>query len=175
MPNDAPMALDDRRILLGGPGILTGSGVVTERAEGPDQADETVTVELPSGREISISSESDGEDRIHVRAADGAVELHVRFTADGPVLRFEGADLELASPGAVTVECDEYRVAARRAIVHETGGELTQRVGGDANLEVGGDLRARARSVEARAMRGDVRLRANDDVRVRGERIRLNC
>lgn len=175
--------------------VWTGPGVVTAERDpptpDPDLDDGTVTLALPSGREISVQPADGGDDHLRVRGVDGTVELHVRLTGNGPVLQFESADLELSSPGAVRVRCEEYHVAARKGIVQETGGSFIQsiggaarveiagdsavEVGGDSAVEVEGDFRTRARAIETRAMRGDVRLKANDDVRVRGERIRLNC
>lgn len=44
----------------------------------------------------------------------------------------------------------------------------------DLTLSVAGRLRLEGETVAVRARRGDVELEANDDVRLRGERIRLN-
>ena len=44
----------------------------------------------------------------------------------------------------------------------------------DLTLSVAGRLKLEGETVAVRARRGDVELEANDDVRLRGERIRLN-
>jgi hypothetical protein len=44
----------------------------------------------------------------------------------------------------------------------------------DLTLSVAGRLQLEGETVAVRARRGDVELEANDDVRLRGERIRLN-
>ena len=75
------------------------------------------------------------------------------------MLRFRAADLELASAGEVRIDCDRFHVRAAQGIVQETGGELA--------------LSGRTAKIEAE--RGDVEIEANDDVKLRGERIKLNC
>jgi len=115
-------------------------------------------IELPSGRAVEARA-GDGGDRITVRAATGEVELEVVFTERGPLLRFRAADLELAATGAVRVDCDRFHVRAAQGIVQETGGELT--------------LAGRSARIEAE--RGDVEIQANDEVRLNGERVKLNC
>lgn len=136
---------------------------------------EKQTLPLASGRVIEARAEGSGEDRVTIRSPTGEVELEVRMTARGPVLRFRAADLELASAGKVEVSCDRFHVQAKSAIVEETGGDLRQRVGGNADIKVRGRLRAAARETQIAAKRGNVQIEANDDVEIVGERVKLNC
>lgn len=132
-------------------------------------------VELPSGRVVEVRSAAGDEERVTIRSASGEIELDVRLTARGPVLRIRAAELELESPGAVRVDCDRFHVRAEHGIVHETGGDLAQTVAGDVTTRARGELRAEARQVNLEATRGDVQIAANDDVQLLGERIKLNC
>jgi hypothetical protein len=119
---------------------------------------EPAQIALPSGRAVEARAERDGE-RVTVRAASGEVEVEILLTDRGPVLRLRAVDLQLAAEGAVSVDCGELRVRAERGIVQETGGEIA--------------LRGRAAKIESE--RGDVEIAANDDVVLRGERIKMNC
>jgi uncharacterized protein (DUF2345 family) len=101
-----------------------------------------------------------------VRSPTGQIELSVRFTEQGPVLSFAGAALDLVSPGAVTLDCGSLRVRARDDITLETSGDIVQ--------NAKGALRSEADDVSVRSRVGDLKLVANDDVIVEGERIRLN-
>ena len=130
---------------------------------------------LPSGRVVEARAERGGDERVTVRSASGEVELEVVMTPRGPLLRFRAADLELAATGEVSVECDRFRVRAESGIVQETAGNFGLRVGGEAAVAVRGDLQTTARSTKIAAERGDVKIEANDDVRLLGERIKLNC
>lgn len=89
----------------------------------------------------------------------GAQRLEIAVTADGPVLRLHsGLKIELA--GALAIDAATVSLHGREG--------LTLTSGGDARLAAAGDL-------VARAERGEVSVRANDDVRLDGERVRMNC
>lgn len=103
---------------------------------------------LRSGRTVAVDAAD--PDAITVRAPDGVIELSVRFTAEGPVLRFASAAVELTATRSVSVACETFSV----------------RASGSARIE--GD------AVEIESTRGDVTVKANDDARIYGERVRLN-
>lgn len=123
-------------------------------------------VRLASGRFAAFSA-VDKEDRLVVTSPEGRVELSIRFTESGPVLDFEAAAIQLKSAGEVAVQCNNFKVEAAKKIQLSTEGDMVQDIGGKAHVE--------AHSVEVRARRGNVDINANDDVRLLGERIKLNC
>lgn len=126
-----------------------------------------------SGRKLTLTSEPDGE-KLTITAPGGAVELTVRLTREGPVVTIDGAALELTSVGALTIDCDRLALRARESAELACGGDLHEEVGGERSVVVGGrsSVQAHAASVEAR--RGNVEIKANDDVTLEGERIFLN-
>lgn len=132
-------------------------------------------LELPSGRVVEARPEPAGEDRITIRGRSGEVELEVRMTEHGPVLRFRAADVELASTGEVRVDCERFHVRAEKEIFEETGGHLRQRVAGNASVWVRGQHSTKAGEARVEAKRGSVQIEANDDVQLLGERIKMNC
>ena len=89
------------------------------------------------------------------------------LTADGPVLSFHGADVELTATRAVRVDCERFEVRARDGIAMQTDGDLSHDALGA--VELAGD---RARIV---AREGALTLDARDDVQVDGARVLLNC
>jgi hypothetical protein len=111
-------------------------------------APNSAPLQLRSGRTVSVDRNE--PEAITVRAPDGAVELSVRFTPEGPVLRFASASVELTAAREVSVACERFSVRATGAV----------RVEGD--------------TVDVEATRGDVTVKANDDARIYGERVRLN-
>jgi hypothetical protein len=133
---------------------LAESGQVAEPAS--DRVDRIFAeAELPaelvarrSGRRIRLEPDADGE-RLLICTAEGEVELSVRLTPEGPVLRLTGTRVELAAD-QLALRCREL------------------------DIDVGEAAAIRARSIGLEATLGNISLRANDDVEVEGERIWLN-
>lgn len=101
-----------------------------------------------SGRRIRLEPDVGGE-RLLICTAEGEVELSIRLTPEGPVLRLAGARVELAAD-QLALRCREL------------------------DIDVGEAALIRARSVGVEATLGNITLRANDDVQIEGERIWLN-
>lgn len=141
---------------------------------GSDHRTEMGRLRLTSGRVVRFDTLGPAEE-LTVFSAGGEVELRVSLTSDGPRLHFKAADLVLDAQGRVEMDCDEFVVRAKRGIHQESGGDLTTRVAGDVRTNVDGDVALEGRVVNVSARRGDVALKANDDVRLDGERVKLNC
>ena len=130
---------------------------------------------FPSGRSIEVEPAPDGSERVTIRGTGGNVELEVRLTDRGPVLSFRAAEMELAAAGRMSIECDQLDVRTSSGIRQHTGGDFEQIVSGNAQSFVRGDSESTAAATRIRAVRGNVEVRANDDVRLNGERVKLNC
>ena len=93
------------------------------------------------------------EDRkvLRLTAPDGRVCLKIALLPEGPSVELSAVALSVATEGDVTVECERFLVNARDEIVTE------------------------AVAQHHRARLGGIDLVANDDVSLRGERIRLNA
>jgi hypothetical protein len=138
-----------------------------------DEQPGTIRIELGSGRSIEIDERGSSE-QLTVRSAQGRLELRLRLTADGPVLDVEAVGLTLRSAGEVAVDCERFVVRAREDVAIEAGGTISQRAAGDHEVEAAGESTHEALAVRIESKLGNVELEANDDVLVRGERIRLN-
>ncbi|WP_437295962.1 hypothetical protein [Sorangium sp. So ce426] len=106
-------------------------------------------------------------DVVRFLSPSGAVTLSVSLTEDGPVLRFEGASLVLQAAGSLAIEAEKLQLHGRAGVSLSTDGDLT--------LQATGDLHSEARIQNVTATLGDVNVRANDDVKLSGERVRVNC
>lgn len=104
--------------------------------------------------------------RVH-RQDETAIELTIRVTSEGPVLRATGHSMELAATHDIHARCERFLIDATDSIEMRSGGELTQRAERKAQVEAG--------DISVHATRGDVRVKANDDVQLKGEGILLNC
>ncbi|WP_437877335.1 hypothetical protein [Sorangium sp. So ce513] len=130
-------------------------------------------VSLASGRSIEIAEEG-AEERIQIRAAAGQLLVSIRLTDEGPVLSLSGASLEIAAAKTLSLSCDTLRIQAAQDAAVEVGGSLHERVRGSVVREAGRSARTTAREVKVEASPGGVEIRANDDVDIVGERVRLN-
>ena len=107
------------------------------------------------------------QDMLEVIGREGRPTLVIRV---GP----EGATVELAG-GPVALKVDgDLRIEAERLQLHARD-RLSLTSGGDAELAVAETLTTVAKRQSVTSTRGDFRILANDDVRMDGERIRMNC
>jgi hypothetical protein len=107
-------------------------------------------VELSSGRRIEAAEVEGGGELVRIRAKDGTCMLTVELTDKGPILRFEGAALEIVAPKSLDIAC------------------------GTLNIEAKETARITGKKVEIEAKKGSIEVVASDDVRVEGERVLLN-
>ena len=120
-------------------------------------ADRPAFVKLASGRSVAVIQAA-GEERVEIRSAGGEMVLSLRLTDQGPVFSLAGASFEIAAAKSLSLSAETIHLAAR----------------GDLTMEAGATLRAGGRDVEMVAEPGQVSIRANDDVDIVGERVRLN-
>jgi hypothetical protein len=106
-------------------------------------------------------------DTLELIGRDGKVVLAIEVRDTGPVLRFEGAGLTLRAAGELVLDAKKLTLRSEEALSLSTGGDL--------DLVAAGDLRSTARVQTITAELGDVRVEANDDVRIDGERVLVNC
>jgi len=150
-----------------------------------------VAVEITGGRRTIHVRESSGDAEIHhadcvdhVAPAPGDLVLLIQpeATARAVVIGTIGAAARPQTlPTGYSVACDEGRVQlrdpdGRLALEIDTAGAAPSvRPGaGDLVLDLEGRLTVAARSIDLRAKLGEFRVKANDDVVMEGERIRLN-
>ncbi|MRG96356.1 hypothetical protein [Polyangium spumosum] len=103
---------------------------------------------------------------LRVVGPNGAVGVSITITPQAITVSLAGADLLLETTGKLAVRADELSLHGERGVSVTTGG--------DAVLRAEGDLHSEARIQNIQATLGNVNVRANDDVQLDGERIRLN-
>lgn len=123
----------------------------------PALAQRPGTMRLSSGRSVSVV-EVIGEERVEIRAASGEMLVSVRLTDQGAVFSVSGASLDVTAARSLSLSAETVRVTAGKHL----------------SMEAGELARVKARDVELEAAPGAVSIRANDDVDIVGERVRLN-
>lgn len=121
-------------------------------------------IELAGGQRLLLRT--DGEDSVIQIESSGVTVLSIRVTAEGAELLFEDG-LKMRAEGKLTLDGDQVTIRAREELRLESGGE--------AHIQVTGDLYTEARVQNIKATLGNINLKANDDVKLRAERILLNC
>ena len=115
--------------------------------------------------EQSLSIEKDGDSTVIKVLKNSSTLVNLRITDQGAeVLLTE--DCAIRSSGDISVEAENLGLKARN--------KLTLESLGDADLQVKGDYSSRARIQTIKSTLGNVNIKANDDVKVRAERILLN-
>lgn len=116
--------------------------------------------------------ESGGVEVVRVRSARG--ELQIELTENGPRIRLEGVDIEIAAQRRLSLSGEEVALRATRELAVECGGSMRTRVDGDRHTRVAGHERFEANVIEMQANEGHFALRAREDVRIDGEHVGLN-
>jgi hypothetical protein len=93
--------------------------------------------------------------------------LSIKMTDGGLVVNLQAFQLNLTALDELNFFSKKIKMAASEDFSIETGGNFTQKTVGDAQNS--------ARSHQITADLGNVNVKANDDVRLDGERIKLNC
>jgi hypothetical protein len=124
------------------------------------------TLPLQGGHELSLVRATE-QDVLCIRSSSGQTVLVIEVTERGPVLRFEGASLAIEARGELSISAETLRLAGRSGLEVQSQGDI--------RLDTPGDLHATARVHNIRASLGNVNIGANDDVRLNGERVMVNC
>lgn len=126
------------------------------------------TIALAGEHRLELALGRDRErDVIRLLTPDRTVGLAITITKQGISLQVTGADVSLATTGKLSLSAEELHLHGRSAVA------ITSE--GDASMRVTGDLSTEARIQNIRARLGNVNVTANDDVKLVGERIKLNA
>lgn len=120
-------------------------------------------ITLPGGQQLQLSF--DGDDTILKVNATGKTLVSIRITREGAELILEDG-LQIRTQGNLTLDGDRVTFRAREELRLESEGEV--------NISAKGDLNTEGRIQNIRAKLGNVNVKANDDVKMRAERILLN-
>lgn len=105
--------------------------------------------ELPSGHTLVLLATSDRSETLQIRSPRDEVEVTIVCGPDGPVVSLRSARLELEAP-RVAIRCEDFDLSATRSLALRSG---------DVGIQSAGELR----------------IRAQDDVFINGDFLRLNC
>lgn len=109
-----------------------------------------------------------GVDNCLVRVInDDKILLSLVITPGRIVLNVAPVDVALETTGKLDIHAEHIRMHGQAGVAITTNGDM--------QLHATGDIRSDARAQNISATLGDVRVSANDDVILHGERIKLNA
>lgn len=126
----------------------------------------TQTIEL-IGSQALVLERTSIDNTLKIVSSDGNVRLSIHITSAGPVLRFEGGALMIQTAGDLAIDARSIAIQGREGLALFSGG--------DASVNAVGDLHVEARIQNLTALLGNVNIKANDDVKLNGERVMMNC
>ena len=135
-------------------------------AAGVRRSDAPLEARVTIGSHVVVIERTRSGGIVTLRGADGSVPLEIEITSAGPLLRLRSG-LAIAVEGPMSFAAETVSIHADRELALSSGGGIELRAAGDLCAE------ADAHAITARL--GDVAVQANDDVSLRGERIKLNC
>ena len=152
--------------------IQPGTAARPSLALGPDEVvelsrNQRLVITRANAGLAPVGAESPGEDCLRLIDASGVISLKIRLSPDGPVIEIGGGSVALKMEG-------DLAIGARRLLLHGSEGvEISS--GADVSIAAAENIASRAKRQDLTATLGDVRVYANDDVKIDGERIRMNC
>ncbi len=123
-------------------------------------------IALVGGQRLVVEQQN-ASNVLKLIAADGRLCLSIRITPDGPILMCEGGNLAIESTGVLSLAAERVAIHAREGMSLTTDGDMYFKSEGDSHSE--------ARTQHVTACLGNVNLKANDDIRLNGERVMVNC
>jgi len=129
-------------------------------------AKEESAIELPANQKLLIEN-SDKTSVLTLIDSEGKASLSVTVTDQGPVLHLSGASLILQTEGNLAIDAKNVAIHGRESVAFSTDGNM--------NLQAKGELATKANAQSITADLGNVDIEANDDVAMKGLRIKMNC
>ena len=130
------------------------------------QTQQTVPLGQAGQLHVAVSQADKGAVML-LTSSDGTPRVQLTLHGDELVLDCLGGRTRLRTQGALTLEAEQLTLSASQ--------DLRLHSGGDLHLQAAGRLDAQANAVQVQALRGDVCVTASDDVRLEGERVRMNA
>ncbi|MBV8415146.1 MAG: hypothetical protein JO251_08050 [Verrucomicrobia bacterium] len=139
---------------------------ILNRATLPIAVSRIHVLELMGDQQLLIQRNPES-DVLQLVACNGQVSLSVHVTKEGSLLRLNGVGLTIETTGALSINAERVAMHGRDGVIISSGA--------DAEIKAAGELTTHAQNQNISAELGNINIRANDDVKLDGERIRMNC
>lgn len=120
-----------------------------------------------NGSALRIDRQNPVGERLELISADGVLQLSIEMTPNGANIQLSGRQIQIAAKEKLELKSPHIHIQASETLALESEQDITQ------NAKRDFFSKARIQNIEADL--GNVNIKANDDVRVDGERVKLNC
>ncbi len=134
------------------------------RAAGPPRA--VQRMDLAGAHRLEVVSRGSSHE-LRILDRHGGLGVAITVTDQAITLHVERADLAIRAERELEVSAERLHFHARSGLAITSNGDMT--------VEATGDISTTGRTQRIEATHGNINLDANDDVRLQGERVRLNC
>lgn len=123
-----------------------------------------VHLSLENGYEVIVAPQSN---QLFVSDPSGGISLQITMTDQGPLLQMNSAVLNISAEQKLSLSAEEVDIHAKKQLNLRSDGEMTEAIAGDKS--------STAEAYDHTARLGDFQVKANDDIKLNGERVKLNC
>lgn len=103
------------------------------------------------------------------------LQLAISIKEEGLIVNIDASQLNINSTNEINLKSKKINIEASEQINIKTSGNLVQEVGKDCLTEISGTNKNIAQVQKITASLGNIDMKANDDVRLDGESVKLNC
>ena len=129
-------------------------------------------IKFPAGN-ILVVDTKDGE--LKLLNKNRVLQLVIQVKDEGLTVNVNAYHLNVDATDQLNLSAKKVNIIASDQINFKTQGNLVQQVDKDILTEAGGTNKMIAQVQKITASLGNVEIKANDDVRLDGERVLLNC
>ncbi|MEO6933250.1 MAG: hypothetical protein ABI151_16580 [Chitinophagaceae bacterium] len=102
-------------------------------------------------------------------------QLTITVKPEGLSIQINAIELNINAIDQLNLSGKKISLSASEELVMKSAGDLIHQIDGDFTLDIGGTNYNRAKIQKMTAELGNVEIKANDDVRLDGERVLFNC
>jgi uncharacterized protein (DUF2345 family) len=114
-------------------------------------------------------------DEIKLLGKDQELQLVISIKKEGLIVNVNASQLNINSTDELNLSSKKINIEASEQINIKSEGNLVQQIAKDCLTETAGTNKNIARVQKLTATLGNVEIKANDDLRLDGEKVLLNC
>ncbi len=129
-------------------------------------------VSFKSGNSLLINRE---KEELTILGRNQQIQMVISMKDDALTVNVTARQLNINAMDELNLSARKINIEAAEQVSIRTTGNLVQKVSNNSSLEVGGTNKSIAMEQKLVAKLGNVEIKANDDIVIEGERIKLNC